>query len=112
MVKTPGSIYGLIRGIMGGFMGYFYYVLIHYTITSTTPILGPNALLLTTAFKLILLAAPLQLIAKMKYWSTGYLAGFLFGVLTVTKLGLYSMLEAFLYLTIGTLIIFRRAAGS
>jgi len=111
MGKMPGPEYGLIRGIVGGITGYLCYILIDSITTSIAPMLGPDALLFTIAFKLLLLIAPLQLAAKMEYWSTGYLIGFLAGVLAMTKLGLYSTLEAFLYLITGSLIIFKRTGS-
>ena len=106
-----GFIRGIAEGVIGYTIGYLCYTSIDSIITSIAPMLEPGALLFATAFKLTLLIAPLQLIAKMKYWSTGYLLGFLAGVLATTKLGLYSTFEIFLYTITGLMIVFRRKIG-
>jgi hypothetical protein len=104
----PSWEHGITRAIRDAIIGIIIFISISAIANILIQKLNYSRTLLPLVFKLITIVAVLEILSKIKFWSTNYIFGYLIGTLIIWSIGLLNVSEVLLYMTAGIICIIRR----
>jgi len=106
-MKMPSVEYGFQRAIYEIVTGFILSLILN--IFASNGLLSPSWI---HYFQLLNLLLTIALISAMPYWGTGYLIGWLFGLIIMAKVGLVGFQDFLVYFIIPVIIMVRRIIKS